>query len=199
MYDRHRASEAAKHLAELDPDIAAAEDDEVLGDGVELHQGSRRQKPDIRETVYIRDRGLRAGIDEEPRSGELELVSDYDAARVRKTRFAKDQLDVLFSLETFAASAAEEVYDGALALPNAVELDVHSTGTHAVVTCTTGQVSHPRARNHRLGWGAAVDDAGAADSVVALDDGCLLSGFGERFGQRFARLAGSDDDGVVGL
>ena len=84
------------------------------------------------------------------------------------------------------------------ALTHAVELDVNSAGTHAVITRTPGQVSYPRARDHRLGRGAAVNDARAADFVVALDDGCLLSGFGEGFGERFAGLARSDDDGVVG-
>ena len=67
----------------------------MLGNGVELHHGPRRQKRDIRETFDVRDGGLRTGVDEDPRSGELELVSDRDAARVRKTRFAEDQLDVL--------------------------------------------------------------------------------------------------------
>ena len=34
--DRHGAAEAAEHLAELEGDVAPAEDDEVLGQGVEV-------------------------------------------------------------------------------------------------------------------------------------------------------------------
>ena len=36
LEDRHGAAEAAEHLAELEGDVAAADDDEVLGQGVEV-------------------------------------------------------------------------------------------------------------------------------------------------------------------
>ena len=35
--ERHPAAESSEHLGELDPDVAAAEDEEVLGDGAEAH------------------------------------------------------------------------------------------------------------------------------------------------------------------
>ena len=41
LHDGHPAAEAAEHLAELQPDVAAAEDDQVVGNRVEFHDRGR--------------------------------------------------------------------------------------------------------------------------------------------------------------
>ena len=53
FHDRHRRSEPAKHLRELEADVAAADDDEVPRQGVELKQRRVGQRPHLIATRKI--------------------------------------------------------------------------------------------------------------------------------------------------
>src|SRR5947199_100593 len=69
-------------------------------------------------------------------------------------------------------------------------------GTPSIPGSAARQVRHPRARDHGLGWRAALVDAGAAD-VDALDQRGAPARPGECPGQGAPGLAGADDDGLV--
>ena len=63
--DGHAAAEAAVRLGELEADIPAAEDDEVLGQPVEFEQLDVRQRPGIRQAGDRRDRGVGSQVEED--------------------------------------------------------------------------------------------------------------------------------------
>ena len=54
--DGDLAAEAAEHLAELEADVAAADDDEMLGEEVELHHRAVGQVGDRVDARQIRER-----------------------------------------------------------------------------------------------------------------------------------------------
>src|SRR5215213_7546737 len=69
---------------------------------------------------------------------------------------------------------------------------------NAVVCRTPAYVGRLGAGDHRLGGGAALVDAGAAN-VLAFYDRRLFSGLGQGPGQRVSALAGPDHHGIVML
>ena len=72
------------------------------------------------------------------------------------------------------------------------------SGADAEVSAAARQVRGVRTGDQSLGRNTAVVHAGAADKL-AFDDGDRLAGGSESSGQRRARLAGTDDDGVESL
>ena len=62
--DGHAAAEPAEHLPELEPDVAAAEHEQVLGHLVELHDGGRVERGDPVEPLDVWGGGAAAGVDE---------------------------------------------------------------------------------------------------------------------------------------
>src|SRR5262249_60565820 len=76
------------------------------------------------------------------------------------------------------------------------QVDTHGPGAYAVVGRPPRQVGDAGAGDHRLGGGAALVDAGAAD-VGPLHQGGLAPRLGQRPGQRPAGLPRADHDRVV--
>src|SRR5262249_46500145 len=105
------------------------------------------------------------------------------------------QRDVGGRLQTLLAARAEALDDGPLALADLREVQAHVADVHAVVGAAAGQVGDAGAGHHRLGGGAAVVDAGAADEL-AFDQGGLPAGLRQRQAERLARLPAADDDRV---
>src|SRR5262249_40206837 len=92
LHDRHLRPEAPIHLPELEPDVAAADDDEMLRDLTQREQRRVREEPapiDTLQTGKIRNVGARADVDEHARRGER-LVTDRDRLRPREARLTVD-------------------------------------------------------------------------------------------------------------
>src|SRR5581483_1795912 len=100
---------------------------------------------------------------------------------------AGDQLEVLGRAESALVAAAEALDDVALALADAGHVDLDPAGVDAVVGGAAGEVGDAAAGDHRLGRGAALVDAGAAD-VLALDQRGRPAGGGEGARERHAAL-----------
>ena len=52
LHDRHPAAEPAEHLAELQPDVAAAEHEQVLRHRVQLHDRGRVQRRHLVQPLH---------------------------------------------------------------------------------------------------------------------------------------------------
>ncbi len=63
--DRDPRPEPPVHLAELETDVAAADDDQVLGEKVDVHHRRVGQKRDVVETRHRRHERAAADIDED--------------------------------------------------------------------------------------------------------------------------------------
>ena len=65
LNDRHAAAETAEKLSKLETDVAAAEDQQVVGNGIQFHDGGVVQKWSAIQTIQPGTRGTGAGIDED--------------------------------------------------------------------------------------------------------------------------------------
>src|SRR3984957_16784614 len=63
MNDRNAASEAAEHLPEFKPDIAATKDDQVFGNFLQLHQRLVRDVAGRVDSLDARRSGPRSRVD----------------------------------------------------------------------------------------------------------------------------------------
>src|SRR5439155_9149273 len=63
--DGHAASEAAVGLGEFEANVSAAEDDEMLGQPVELEQLDVRERSGIRQAGNRWNRGVRPHVEEQ--------------------------------------------------------------------------------------------------------------------------------------
>src|SRR5262249_50280280 len=68
--DRDLASETAIHLPELEPNIAAADNDEMRGEIVYFHHGAVVETLNLRKPRHLRAHGPPANIDEDLRCAQ---------------------------------------------------------------------------------------------------------------------------------
>ena len=122
--DGDLAAEAPEDLAELEPDVAAAHDDEVLGQHVELEHPGARQVLDAVEAGQLRDEGPRADVEEDPVALEP-LAVHLDGLGRDEARVPADQLDVLHALEPVGDAAVRLAGDRLHARVDAGHVDAH--------------------------------------------------------------------------
>ena len=95
---RYLTAKAAKHLAELHPDVAPTQDHQVLGHIVELHDAFVIEIGNSVETFNRRRTAAGAGVDKELRRAQLPLPAplegDANLPRSGKGGFAPYQLDM---------------------------------------------------------------------------------------------------------
>src|SRR5207253_2092443 len=93
--DGHTASEAAVGLGEFEADVSAAEDDEMLGQPVELEQLDVRERSGIRQAGNRWNRGMRPQVEEHAlpceRSSTAIVQTHLDRLRPEEARRAHDQ------------------------------------------------------------------------------------------------------------
>ena len=70
LHDGHRAAEAAIHLCELEADVAAADDEQMLGQEIDVHHGGVGVVGDLIEAGHVGNGGAAADVDENPRRFE---------------------------------------------------------------------------------------------------------------------------------
>ena len=79
---RYLTAEAAKHLAELHPDVAPTQDHQVLGHIIELHDAFVIEIGNSVETFNCRRTAAGAGVDKELRRGQLPIPAAVEATRI---------------------------------------------------------------------------------------------------------------------
>src|ERR1700757_927673 len=87
MNNRHAASEAAKHLPEFKPDIAATKDEQVFGNFQQFHQRLVREVAGRVDSLDARRNGTRSRVDKNFIALE-NFVSHLHLLRREKTRDA---------------------------------------------------------------------------------------------------------------
>ena len=199
--DRDLAAEPAEHLAELQPDVAAAKDDQVLGDLVELHDRGRVEHRDVARAVDRQRPGPGARVDDDHRRADRPgaAVGEGDLERLRpgEVGLALDQVKPLLR-ETAGVVLPRAADHRPLALAHRRQVDRDRAGPHPVLGAAARQVGEARAGDHGLGRGAPGVDADPAERA-ALDQRHLLPCLGQLDRKEPAALAGPDHDRVVVL
>jgi hypothetical protein len=92
--DGNFAPETAEHLPELEPDVAATDNDQMLGHEVDFHERAIVEKFDLLETRHRRDEGASAHVDENPIRCES-VVANADLAGGFEARVSCDNCAVV--------------------------------------------------------------------------------------------------------
>ena len=175
---RHARAEAAKHLGELEPDVAAAGDDQMLGQDVERQDRRVVERADLGEPRPVGHDGARADVEEDLRRRQP-LAVDLIVCRLDRSGPAP-RTSVRLAVSSIQARQA----GARLARPRPC---APSPRFMSMVTGPTRDAVFGRAARHmrNLGAGdqrlrrrAAVVDAGAAE-MCALDQRDLPSGLGQ--------------------
>ena len=197
---RHLRTEAPVHLRELQADVAAADDHQVLGHPVNIHHGGIGEVRNVLHAGNIGHHRPAADVDEDFVSlqGALaRIASDYiDGARPGETRLAPQQRDVLHAGNPGRKAVARLPDDAVLARLDGPHVDLDVARTESVLAAAARHMDRARAADQRLGGNAADVDAGAAEQLP-LDDGGAQAFGAQARGKRGACLPGTDDDGIV--
>src|ERR1019366_4163798 len=136
--DGHLTAEAAKHLPKLQADVSASEDQQMLRNGVQLHDGSAVEKGHGLQAVECGHRGTLTGVDEDLRGSECSLAAvslpDKQGLGAGETGFAEDQLKICRLLNAPLATIAKAVHDVARALPDPFHVDADVAGVNAIIS-----------------------------------------------------------------
>ena len=194
--DGHFAAEATVHLREFESDIAAADDEQMIRQKVHLHHAAVRQKRDLIEPRHVRDKGARAGVDENALGLEQMVVNAHGPWALESRMAPKDRA-VGKTLHPLSHALARRTGDLVLARLDARHIDPYrSAGVNPVLAGTACKMGDIGTGHQCLGRDAAGVDASAAE-MLSLDDGDAKTFIRQAAGERRSGLAGADDDGVV--
>ncbi len=195
--DRHLRAEAAIHLGEFQPDITAAQHDQMVGQAVQRHHVAVGEVGSFCQPRQIGDGGAPADIEEDPGRGDR-LIADLEDFGCLEAGMAGHHRAALHAAQPFFDSAARLHRHLAGAGGDFLHIDGNIARRDAEIGAAAGQMGGIGAGHQRLGRHAAGIDAGAAE-IFAFDQAHGFTGAGQAAGQGRSRLAGADDDGVEAL
>ncbi len=162
-------AEATVDLGELEPDVAAADDDQVVGHLVELHHARAGEGVHVADTGHVGDPGASADVQEDPLGLEHPIADDHAVGSVERgvTADELDRVDRVDPLpDALVGSLGDRLHAGLHArhvdhrLAADVEPELGAPACH---------VDRPGAGHERLGRDAAGVHTRASEQVP-LDD-----------------------------
>ncbi len=100
LYDRDFAPEAAIDLRELQSNITSADDDEMLGQEIDVHHRRVFEKWDVMNPRHLGNRSAPANVDKDL-VGLKNFIVDRDRVGRLKTGMAMDDRTILHSSQPF--------------------------------------------------------------------------------------------------
>ncbi len=194
LHHRHGGAEPPHQLRELQSDVAAADDHQVLGHRVQFHHRhvvQRRHRVDARQ---LRAHRAPADVEEDARRAQAPAAS-LERGRADETGVADDHLGAFQAAHPGLDAVARPGDDGVLARHHARHVHAQVRDVEAELGAALRKPDSASAGHQRLRRNAADVDAGAAE-VVALDHGRLQPFAAAACGDRRPGLTGADDDGV---
>ena len=193
--DRDPAAEPAEHLGELAADVAAAEDDEVFRQSVELLDRLAVQRPRLDEPGQRRQGRPGAGVDEHLVGGHFPHPAvpepDFQGARPGEAG-RTDQQRHPGAVEVGLVAPDHLGDHGPLPIADPDRVSPVERHADAERGRPPGQFGHLGGLDHRLGRDAGDVDASAADHPL-LDHDDPATGGRHLRRQRLAALAPADD------
>ena len=181
-------AEAAEHLGELDAYVAAADDGEVLGDRVKLHDAGGVEVGDLFGVLDLERRRSASCVDEvfvgsHCLSRRRAVGGDFDLFLTREPSFTHDEIQPFCAFDTALAPTSEALNNVPLSFADSLHVQ-HQTRfleLGAIFWTSSCQMSHATGSNHSLGRRTTFIDACSTD-VCRFDQSSLLTGARECLG-----------------
>src|SRR4029077_4712704 len=189
------AAETAEHLTELEPDVSSPENDQMLGQILQLHHAFIRENAGRVESRNFGDDRAATRVDENLFGFEKSFAQS-NLVRTRELGLPLVEMYIRMQPDFLLHSAAE-TRDHVVFLRNdRWKISAHILGANTPARGIPRIVRDLPPRDHRFCGRAPRIDARAAD--VSLFDQCDFPPyFGEPVGERISRLARTDDDRIV--
>jgi hypothetical protein len=197
--DRHLAAEAAIGLRQLQADIAAAEDDQMAGQSVELERLDIGERCRTGEAWDVGDRRVRPEIEHHAVAGQQPpaavVQAHFDGLRPDEPARAHDQFGAArpVTVEMHLDQAVDHL---AFVRQHSPHVDGGSARHAPEAIRVVDQVGDLRTPNLVLAGQAVGIRTGTADQL-ALDDGCAVPRLGHVPSQKFSGLAAAEDEQVI--
>ena len=144
--DRDAAAEAPHRLGEFQADVAAAEDDEVLGQALQVQGFDVRHRPGVGKPGHVGDAGAGADVDEDALAAQQPRAAGVQRHlhrfRFREPRFAHDQFRAA-GLELAEMKLHQLVDHLPFAASDAGHVDAQRSGHDAQARGRDGQAKRP--------------------------------------------------------
>ncbi len=194
--DRHTAAEAAIGLGQFQSDIAAADDEQVVGQPIELERLDIGERLCRRKAGNLRDHGVRPEIENHPMAGQHAraaiVQAHLDGLRRDEPARTHDQLGAarLVLVEVHGDQPVDHV---ALARQHSVHVDGDGTDHHSKPIGVVNQIGDFCAPNLVL-TGEAIGVRTGTANQFALNYRGAMSQLGHVPGQKFAAFATSEHE-----
>src|SRR5208282_5093828 len=193
--NRDAAAEPAKHLAKLQPDVAATQDEQMLGYFGKFHDAGVGE-------VFNRLQAWKAGnvrprsrIDEDALALQ-QLVSHFDLPGAGESGMPAVKVQALPGIDPALLPGAKAFHNLVLAGHDRRQIDAHIASLDAPARGMARVVSNLGAGHHGLGGSATGVDA-SATQLRLLHQGYRPAEIGQPVRERTTSLPRTDDDGVV--
>jgi hypothetical protein len=193
--DRNPAAEPTEHLRELAADVAAPQDDEVVGQAVEFQDGITVKRPRFGKPGHCRQGRAGSCVEEHLVGGQLAHAAfpepDFEGARPREAGRA-DQQRHAGVIEVRLIAPHHLGHHGPLPVADPDRVGAVEFHADAEVGRPAGELGYFGRLDHRLGGDAGNVDATSADHPF-LDHDDPTAGGSHLRGQGFAALAPAND------
>jgi len=200
LQDADSTAETAEELTEFETDVAATENQQVVGNSIEFHDGRAVERCDGIESIQPGTIGARAGIDKDmlrfDGSAAAIFQLNVDGFGSVEAGIAEYEIDIRSFFDARLSAIAEAVDDLALAVSNFHHVNGDRPGMDAVVGSAPGKVGNAGAGDHGFSRSAANVNA-RAPHVLAFDECGTQAGCGSCPRKWYGSLARADNDDVV--
>ena len=195
------AAEASVRLGEFEADVAAAEDDEVLGQPVEFQQLDVRHRTRLRQARNRWDRAVGAHVEDHAvacqQTSPAVVQTHFEGLRRDETPDAHDQFGAAVPV-LFQVHGDQAIDHVAFALPHPPHVDRRRACYDPELRRVVDQVRDLGAPDFVLA-GQAVDVRARAADPFPFHDGRTVPCLGQVPGQELAARAAAQDQDFIAL
>lgn len=173
--DGDRSTETTVHLGELQRDVAAADDDQMLWQRVEFEDGNVGQEIDVGKPRDVRSHRAATDVEEYPVRTQ-QVVTDPQGVRILESGVPAEHGAAVYAVQPILDTLTVGEHDAVFACLDFGHVHTDGAGTDTVFGATTGQLRGVRTGDQRLGRDTPGVHAGTADMFALHDRNALARG-----------------------
>src|SRR6267378_3694806 len=148
LNNRYAAAKAPEELSKLHSNVAAAQDQQVLGHGVEFHDGHVVESRNVVQAIKVGSGRAGTGIDKDKLGGEdtmsaivrTDFNRPWTSGGTSEPGIAENQLEIRRLFDARLTAVAKFVDNVALALANFSKIDTNRPGVHSIISSPSREI-----------------------------------------------------------